>query len=132
MPCNCPLKKRNVKDCAVCMAIKPERKKRPEASFVTRKPRPASTAQHQPLADCVYRGELAGKVNCGCQGAREVYRCTRLIRPSSALEPAFCVTYDLVKYVGIVLKDGSRLSKDQVPKDEIAVCQPGKCDLYKI
>jgi hypothetical protein len=70
-------------------------------------------------------------MNCSCQGAREVFRCTKLIRPTSTLEQAFCTQYAATKYVGIVLPDGSKISKDAVPLSEIVVCQPGKCDLYQ-
>lgn len=134
MVCRCPLGRPSADACPQCtgrdllknaIRIEPLEKPKP-------KNRPAVVdRQTKTLLPCIHRGELAGKVNCGCQGAKEVYRCNRLIRPSSTLDPAFCVAYDLVKYVGIALKDGGRLSKDEVPKSEIVVCQPGKCDLYQ-
>ena len=83
------------------------------------------------LLPCVYRGEPAGKVNCGCQGTRAVHRCTKLIRPTAAAEPAYCVMYRPVKYFGITATDGTKIDAHEIPLSEIAICQPGKCDLYE-
>ena len=139
MPCNCPRGRRSVAECDECQyQIAIAEKKRLRLHSRTRRtqqpkkdnPRPPQRKASQSLLPCSNRGELAGKMNCSCQGAREVFRCTKLIRPTSTVEQAFCTQYAATKYVGIVLSDGTKISKDLVPLSEIVVCQPGRCDLY--
>jgi|694.fasta_scaffold94251_7 hypothetical protein len=86
---------------------------------------------HSAPIPCVHRGQKVGRLDCGCNGEREVYRCTRLIRPTAATESAYCTAYQPAKYFGINLLDGTKLSSDEVPFREIVVCQPGRCDLYQ-
>jgi hypothetical protein len=96
-------------------------------------PAPAKTIRvsDKNLTPCVHRGEVVGSLDCGCLGDKTAYKCTKLIRPTADTEPAYCVPYQPIKYFGITLKDGTKLSSSEVPLHEIVVCQRGKCDLYE-
>jgi hypothetical protein len=138
MPCDCPRGRRSVAECDECQ-FQDQQAERKRQRLETRKVKPLLPSRQpeqrraatQPLLPCVHRGKHAGKMNCSCQGAREVFRCTKLIRPTSKIEPAFCTQYSASKYVGIHLKNGAFLDKSVVPLAEIVVCQPQRCDLYQ-
>lgn len=80
---------------------------------------------------CKHRGERVGVADCGCNGPRIVYRCTKLIRPTAILEPAYCWSIQPVKYHGIKFDDGSRLDSYSIPRSEIIECSRRQCEFFE-
>jgi hypothetical protein len=80
---------------------------------------------------CVHRGDQVGVADCGCNGPRAIYQCSKLIRPTATVEPAYCWSIEPIKYNGIILSDGSKISSYDVPRSEIVECSLRRCELFE-
>lgn len=122
--------------CGLGGTITDEQQRRDEKNRQRSHDEPIVLKRREEMPSCIHRSEYVGVLNCGCAGARKVYRCSQLIRPNiSPPEQAFCIQRTTSKPYSQIIDPTTKATLYSVDARELVICRPVRngigCELFQ-